>query len=385
MSWHARIGPATFRGVPFHVDTSERSGGRRGVTHEFPLRDDSYREDLGRKGRAFQVDGYVVGSDYMTARDALLTVLESEGPGELVHPYYGTLRVAVLTYRVREATSRGGMAEFSIEFEETPAQAVFPTSVPDAPAKVLASALAARAAVSAEFLAQYSPGTLLDSVTEALTSAMDTIDAALAAASMAAQPLATLKARIVDFEDAIEDLVEVPEDLASDLLDLVDLIDSRPVLLALYEFNPGVQPPTTTTNRAQERANFDATQYLIQRAALIRSAELALDETFDSYNAAVTARDALTELLDEQAEIVADDTYPLLMQLRADVVKAIPGDDSDLPKLVAFTPPAAVASLVLAYQLYGSVELEADIVTRNAVRHPGFVPGGRALEVLSDG
>jgi prophage DNA circulation protein len=44
-------------------------------------------------------------------------------------------------------------------------------------------------------------------------------------------------------------------------------------------------------------------------------------------------------------------------------------------------------ALVLAQRLYGdpaSVEARAaEIVARNKVRHPGFVPGGVALQVLS--
>ena len=50
------------------------------------------------------------------------------------------------------------------------------------------------------------------------------------------------------------------------------------------------------------------------------------------------------------------------------------------PLQSAATRPA----LVLAYQVNGDVEAEADLVARNQVRHPGFVPAGR-VEVLKRG
>jgi prophage DNA circulation protein len=110
---------------------------------------------------------------------------------------------------------------------------------------------------------------------------------------------------------------------------------------------------------------------------------VVVEQEFDSYDEAVAARDEITDLLDEQADEAADDTYPALMQLRADLVKAVPGEGADLPRLLAYTPPATVPSLVLAHRLYGDVTKELEVVARNKVRHPGFVTGGRELEVVS--
>ena len=53
-------------------------------------------------------------------------------------------------------------------------------------------------------------------------------------------------------------------------------------------------------------------------------------------------------------------------------------------KEIRVTPEATQPALVLAYGLYEDAGREAEIVTRNKVRHPGFVPGGQALEVLAD-
>jgi prophage DNA circulation protein len=383
MSWRDRMGPAKFRGVPFFVETSERGGGRRGVTHEYPFREVPFREDIGRKARTFPIEGYVVGENYFAARDALISALEAAGPGELVHPYHGTLRVAVVDFRVRESAADGGMAVFSVDFVETSAQPVQPTAAPDTASKVRTSAAAARAAVQTEFLARYVPGALHTSITGALTSLSGAVDKLLTYSLMEKDSLASMKVQSAAFSSGISALVNVASDMFDTTANLFDGLDGG--LLDLYRFDPGVRPPATTSRRVQEQANFDAVQRMVQRLAVIRAAELALDATYDSYDAAVAARDALTVCLDEQADVAADDTYPSLLQLRADLVKAIPGENTDLPRLLAYTPQDTVPSLVLAHLLYGDVTLEADLLARNRVRHPGFVMGGQPLEVLSRG
>src|SRR5690349_9842319 len=122
MAWQDKLRKASFRGVPFQVDTSEGTFGRRGVVHEYPLRDTPFVEDLGRRARSLSVEGFVLGSDYMAARDALLAALERRGPGTLVHPYLGELVVSVQEVKLRESTAEGGLARFGITFLESGAE-----------------------------------------------------------------------------------------------------------------------------------------------------------------------------------------------------------------------------------------------------------------------
>ena len=69
--------------------------------------------------REFQVNGYVVGENYLQERDALIEALEAYGPGELIHPKYGMLNVVVVgRVSIRESHSEGGIARFAITFAE---------------------------------------------------------------------------------------------------------------------------------------------------------------------------------------------------------------------------------------------------------------------------
>lgn len=116
--WLQSFRPVSFRGVQFHIDSIDGQFGRRVVTHEYPQRDIPYSEDLGRRARRFVVNGYLVGGDYGLARDSLIAACEAAGPGELVHPYQGTLQVVCEGITVRERRQDGGYCEVALTFVE---------------------------------------------------------------------------------------------------------------------------------------------------------------------------------------------------------------------------------------------------------------------------
>jgi prophage DNA circulation protein len=384
MTWRARMKPASFRGVEFSVESAEYSGGRRTVRHEFAQRDEPYSEDIGRRARDFPVEGFVAGDDYIAKRDALIAALETAGPGELIHPYHGIRSVICSGFRIRESAADGGMARFSITFDETPAQPVQPSAVVDSSAAVLTAADSVRSAIGTEFLSKYNPGALTASAADAIRALTLSLDNARSLASLTTAEAAAMRARLDRLTASAAAIVLSPASVLEEVLALLDSVTTTSAALAAYGFSPGRRPPATTATRVQERANYDALTSLARVASIIRAAELALDESFDTYDAAIAMRDAIADRLDEQAELVDDATFGALDALRAALVRAVPGDDSDLPRIVEHSPDVTVPSLVLAHRLYGDVSMESDIVTRNRVLRPGFLVGGQALEVLSD-
>ncbi|MEE9357463.1 DNA circularization protein [Candidatus Vondammii sp. HM_W22] len=183
MSWRDNLRQGKFRDAEFVIETDGMSFGRRNELHEYPLRDKPYVEDLGRKAREHNVECFVIGPDYMTARDALIEALEKPGAGTLVHPFMGTLRVAVRNARKRESTRDGGMAKFTITFVES-GENTRPDAVIDTRQVIDAKADVAIVAASADFAKSFSTddvpefvrnGALVD-----LNSATDSIDDAVA-------------------------------------------------------------------------------------------------------------------------------------------------------------------------------------------------------------
>ena len=120
--WRLNLQPASFRGAHFQVESSGKQGGRRIVLYEFPKKDQCATEDMGLRAKRFRLAAYIVNGpempDYQTARDKLVTALETNGPGQLITPTLGVYQVVVDHYSVTETKDKGGMAIFEIEFIE---------------------------------------------------------------------------------------------------------------------------------------------------------------------------------------------------------------------------------------------------------------------------
>lgn len=387
---------ASFRGVPFFVDASERNGGRRTVTHEFPLSDETFTEDLGRSARTFHIEGYVLGDDYLSQRDKLIAALEDEeGPGELVHPYHGVFLAICTTMSVRESRVDGGHAAFAVQFTRTPTAPPAPTIVVDAPAQVSTSADTATAAMDAELVAKYKPAHLpgwsFASAETALKNALAALKDKLSPITDVTQEAAELTGQIALMTAEVSSLVRQPALAISGFRDaitgLTDTIAAAPdaVMSALfdaYAADLGALVDPTTATREVELANQTALIAALRRVLAIEAARLAPLVPYASIEEATAARDQVAAMLDEQAAGADDAAYPAIVDLRSQVLRSVPGGTA-FAQVVTVTRNVPIPSLVLAYQLYGSVDLEPDILARNDVRHPGFVVGD--LKVLSDG
>ena len=117
-TWRDQLHPASFRGVPFHVDSDSMPAGRRTQTHEYPQRDKPLVEDLGRVTREIKLAAFVIGEDCYFQRDNLLNALDKPGAGELVHPWYGRLTATATVCSVSHERREGGMVRFDLVFVE---------------------------------------------------------------------------------------------------------------------------------------------------------------------------------------------------------------------------------------------------------------------------
>jgi prophage DNA circulation protein len=383
-AWVKGLQPASFRGVPFHVDGASGEFGRRSVTHEFPGRDTPASEDLGRRARQFTLECFVLGADYMAQRDALLAACEREGPGGLVHPYLGHVTVQVGVVRVRESTREGGLAAISLTCTETGALR-FPSARRDTAAGVATAAAAARQSALQAFIGKFkAAGRAVARAQRAVEQALETVEQTVAGITSTAA-----------------DLIRTPAELAlavsGAITRIATLIDEPFRALALYKglFGAGGDPtpPYDTDTRAQAGRNTAAVNALVRRSAVIEACATAAE--ISGYGSSADALAVQGELVDALDGLLGatdpvdgspsdDDALAALLALRGAVVEDLSARAAELPRVVRFTPPVTVPALALAQRLYGDPAREAEIVARNRVAHPGFVPGGIELEVLRD-
>lgn len=138
MTWRDKLRPASFRGVQFEVETDKVPVGRRVVVHEYPQRDKSYPEDMGRRTREYRLTGYVIGPDCFDRRDELLRAIETAGPGELVHPWLGTVKVQPGECEMTHDRREGGMVRFELTFHDAD-ELTYPTGAANTAKQVLGS------------------------------------------------------------------------------------------------------------------------------------------------------------------------------------------------------------------------------------------------------
>ena len=143
---------ASFRGIPFEVESTGGTFGRRGPLHEYPLRDKPYKQDMGRAARHLTIDAFVLGDDYLARRDDLIEALETAGSGLLVHPSMGPMTVFAEPAEVVETKEEGGMARIRFSFVEA-GELTFPTGTIVAATEALDAGIAGWLAAAADLIA----------------------------------------------------------------------------------------------------------------------------------------------------------------------------------------------------------------------------------------
>lgn len=118
MSWQENLLDASFRGVPFDVVEESLQAQRSLAKHGTPYQDGDSVEDLGRGARAFSMRAVLFGTNYEFELQLLLGALDTIGPGELVHPVYGSITVVSQSYSVHHIADRPDYAQVEIQFLE---------------------------------------------------------------------------------------------------------------------------------------------------------------------------------------------------------------------------------------------------------------------------
>jgi len=416
MTWRDRIDPeltGSYRGVRFHVERSDTTGGRRWLIHEYPRRNKPKAEDMGRKAKEWRLQLFVAGDDYDRERDALLEALDAPGPATLVHPYLGSFSAVASDVKFSESTREGGTATFQVTFSEAGREA-YPATTVDTQREVRKAADAFEEALAQDFADKWSVegllGWSLTAVERDLAAVVQGVNEVVGdvADQVAAQIRAPMNmvGIVLGGYNRLRNAVMRPInalDLYSGNTILgksndegggqVRLTPGTPtrasrLLLATGTSGDSVTPPVADTpERIQRAQNTMAARQLNGRAATLAAARLTAETDWPSRQEALEAGDNTLALIDRQMttdEAITDAVYASLVDLRAKVSEDLRTRAVSLPGMTTHTPQATLPALVVAHSLYGDATRADEIVVRNGARHPGALRGGMELEVLSE-
>jgi len=437
MAWLDQLQAASFKGVPFQVDSIDVQFGDNLVVREYPFQDLPTVFRLGTAAEEIRFSAYVIGDDYIDQREALRDALT--GSGLLVHPTAGAMRVFVAGKpRVTEnPTAEGGMARFDLHFVRAEPRRYPVAAASTASAAALAADQAKAAAVD-DFAGRFSlagvTGWVGDQVTTHLGDVLGTV---FGQVNSAASGLGDFQSGLIGgyqaLRDALNTLVSSPRALANQVRLLFDLpSDMSKVAQAGYRdamaglFNVGggaadqsfvqrVVPtvvdrdhpimyglgdPAVLAQSSDARTTLSALKGAVNNLcgtlAVAAYVQAISQSDLGSYDESLAMRAALFEqitgLLTQASKGKATSSVPAtawhdaMVALLSAGLADLQGRGFNAQRLTTLTTTKWTPVWCISHDLYGSAAYADEILQLNpAIRHPLLVPPGLTLKVVNRG
>ncbi|EKN6222352.1 TPA: DNA circularization protein [Yersinia enterocolitica] len=408
--------PASFRGVSFFFVDVEGTGGRRAIPHAYPKKEVGWTEDHGAVLTEQQINAKLLGKDYKTQLNQLLAALNTPGPGDLVHPWFGIQQVQVGKVTHKLTTEEGGIAYVSFEVYEAGEQ-LFPAQQEDTTATTLSGAAAVKDALAnGDYFAA------LDGLGSMVDTLLDDLQGFVANLPTLPEALNEWMDRLNRFKSLSGIVIAAPGEMIRDITGLVsdmkDLVTEAPWALRVYDqlrdrwdgdraaraatnslannvvvnVDAGtvssVTPASLVDISAAMQSNIDDFRAMVITSALVAQAETVATTTFETSQQATTIGDALAERLGEQANIAVEsgqrELWRSLRDLRFAVVNDVRIRSVQLPELRRISPSHSVPVMLLAWRETGDAEQRDALVIRNRLRYPAFILPSQTIEVVGN-
>jgi prophage DNA circulation protein len=392
-NWLQTLWRTSYKGAAFWVETDTESGARRIVIHEFPMRDTPYLEDLGERYRDFRATAYVASDRADSEGAALMQVCATRGAGVLVLPTQGPVLVRALEFERTHSKDKMGFIAFSIRFVREGASGALAT-VASLLNMVFVQAEAAATMAASVFAA----AALIKSVPDYVSQALQTTTE---------NALATLDAMrtsfVVDTEVNAEqrNAIAVAYTSLSDVLTNEDAaglqVIGRSVVDIALELTQATEPSVAITNMEEVLAstpvvatevsqnkwtaaaikNAQNGNTLLRLAALIAYCAAVAKVKLTDRPSAITLRANVSTRFDEQLEALQSEDYEVfhaMTVLRDATVEYLSRAIIDLAPVVRVSANLRMPSLYWSWRLYADPNRAMEVVDRNRVPHPSFMP-----------
>ncbi|WP_236168048.1 DNA circularization protein [Pseudomonas atacamensis] len=403
MNWRDRLLPASFRGVGFWIDQAKTPVGRKGQLHEYPQRDLPFFEDLGQQAKTHDLTAFIIGPDCLEQRDKLLKALE-QGRGELVHPWLGRLQVKVGECDMTHTRQDGGLVTFALKFY--PDQPLpFPTATVSTQKVLLAKADGLLGSAVARFEQAM---TLIKAARIGITNLRNSLTGVYEVIKEQLKPLIEQYRQITELVKAVK---ELPKEVAAEFKGLLGdikelkafakegyrgvIADVSQQLEAIRKADaPKITTGKDTNAAAQAMADLVQDTLIVKVAQWVASMPVAtralqLPSTPTVAQQAhqqvtrpeVPATDDLQALQKDLVEALqgaknkADpDHYQAISDVQDALVAHLKAVASSGVRLVSKSFQESLPALVIAYKQFGDATRVTEVVQRNGVTNPLYLP-----------
>lgn len=432
MGWLDQLQPASFRGVPFHVDTIDVQAGDNVVLREYPFQDLPTVFRMGDGVEEIKFSAYVIGNDYDQQRERLREVLS--GAGDLMHPTAGLMRVFVAgRYTIKEApTAEGGMARFDLTFVRAKARQ-YPQGQTNTQADATTKAATAKTAASDDFAAAWvlreKPGWVSEQAVARVSESVSAVWGQLAGATKGLGDFSS--SAIGNYQalsTGLNDLVRTPRLLADAVVNLFALptdmtqaaargfqtafawafnlsermprkpfeVSSMPAIgagLVMYGTGKAEAAPAASAGQLQANALTAASDRLVESLAVAGYVQATAAVELSNYDEAMAMRRAVHEQMvrlirgasaaGPALSLPASSWHAAMQGLHTAALADLQTRSRDLVRLTTYTPEGWQPVWYISYRLFGTVAYANEIMAMNPhIRHPLLVPPGRALRIV---
>lgn len=391
--WLKSLWQASYKGASFWVEDDGEDGARRIVIHEFPMRDDPFLEDLGERHRAFEIAAYVASDSADTDAAAVMAACAARGAGILVLPTHGPILVRCLTFRRDRRKDKAGYIALSLMFAREGASSALVSGARLANL-VFVAAESVAAAVAAAFVGTIqaaNPDFVFDEAVSATQDAAAALEVVRTGTVVDPAVSAAQRTRIAAlFDGAAAALADpataagVPAEVVSIARALGDGIapSAAATAFAAIASDPSLAPSPAgalyaTPSAAAAARNRDAANQALRVAALTAYAEAVARIPLTDRQSGIRLRADVAELF--EAELLAIgaadiDLAHTVETIRNAVIDYLSRVILDLAPVVQVNANLSMPSLFWAWRLYADPSRSGELVARNAVVHPSFMP-----------
>lgn len=200
----------------------------------------------------------------------------------------------------------------------------------------------------------------------------DLNDIATEVMSLARSPL-TLA---YNLQNAIKSIQSIPE-YAKDIMKAYSTLNKT-----FSEYYSDTKDSKTKAE-ALNKTNNQSMKQLLCLTIASAMARTACVMEFKTYAEVEETQKLIAGIIDEIiAETDDDDIFQNAVDLKLALSQVLPPENQILKNIVLYPVKETVPSIVLAYDIYGNLDSEQDILDRNRIENPATIIGGNDIEVL---
>jgi prophage DNA circulation protein len=408
MSWLTQLKDASYKGVPFKVDIADLQFGRDIEVSQTPTGQLISKEtgepiggglnpwvrDRGLLQKQFTVTAHFAGLNYLTERDAFIGAIENGGGGELQLPTFDPINVIAGKAAIQFNNKQGGFESIKVVFHRYELKVQPETSINtqkaategiDASKETFLASFGTKLESGAQWVAEASTN-LTTNISTTINDTLglgavgDGLEAVTEASNTLAQNATTLIYTPTVLADQINDAVSA---LTFAFEQPINAFNAQLQMLENYGVVNNSAGSTPTEQDAIDNNN--SFVMIVNNTALAEAGRAAVLEEYTTLDDAQRAKSRFEAAARAQQLLNGntpgyEESYREISDIMALVSSHITAQ-GELPSNVDISYPDTNVSVVLAHDLYGDAERGAEIVNRNSVRNPLFLP--TELTVLS--